>query len=58
MDFGDRRSEAESLFKEATKLSTSSFLGMRLKGEWARATPLFERAGLLYRVRGQRRSLA
>ena len=51
MDFGDRRAEAESIVKEATRLSAPSFLGMRLKGDWTQATPMFERAALLYRVR-------
>ena len=50
MDFGDRREEANALLKEATKLSNPSFLGMRLKGDWPQATPLFERAALLFRV--------
>lgn len=49
MDFGDRRAEAQSIFKEATKLSAPSFLGMRLKGDWSQATPMFERAALLFR---------
>jgi len=51
MDLGDRRSEAQALFKEANKLSNPSFMGMRLKGEWTRATPLFERAAMLFKVR-------
>lgn len=51
MDFGDRRAEAQSVLKEATKLSAPSFLGMRLKGDWSQATPMFERAALLFRVR-------
>jgi|688.fasta_scaffold1387547_1 hypothetical protein len=50
MDFGDRRAEAQSILKEATKLSAPSFLGMRLKGDWMQATPMFERAALLFRV--------
>jgi hypothetical protein len=50
MNFGDRRAEAQSIFKEATKLSAPSFLGMRLKGDWIQATPMFERAALLFRV--------
>ncbi len=53
MDFGDRRAEAQSILKEATKLSAPSFLGMRLKGDWIQATPMFERAALLFRVRFQ-----
>ncbi len=55
----DRIAEADKLCKEATKLSAPSFLSFRLKGEWERATPLWERAAMLYRVsqgnRGQRR---
>ena len=50
MDFGDRRAEAQAILKEATKLSAPSFLGMRLKGDWTQATPIFERAALLFRV--------
>jgi hypothetical protein len=50
MNFGDRRSEAQAILKEATKLSAPSFLGMRLKGDWTQATPMFERAALLFRV--------
>ena len=51
MDFGDRRGEADKLLKEANKLRNPSFLGFRVKGDWTQATPLFERAALLYRVR-------
>lgn len=48
----DRLREAEALHKEATKFMNPSFLGMRLKGDWSQATPLFERAGLLYKQAG------
>ncbi len=51
MDFSSRRGEAQSLVKEANKLANPSFLGMRLKGDWLGATPLYERAALLFRVR-------
>ena len=51
MDLGDRRDEAKALLAEATKLSSPKVLGFRLKGEWSQATPIFERAGLLFRVR-------
>lgn len=50
MDFGDRREEAQGLLKEATKLSSPKVMGIRLKGDWSQATPVFERAGLLFRV--------
>jgi len=50
MDFGDRRAEAQSIYKEAMKLSAPSFIGMRLKGDWIQSTPMFERAALLFRV--------
>lgn len=46
----DRLKEAEKLCKEATKLTTPSLLSFRLKGEWEQATPLWERAAMLYRV--------
>jgi hypothetical protein len=51
MDFSSRRGEAQSLVKEANKLANPSFLGMRMKGDWLGATPLYERAALLFRVR-------
>ena len=47
---GDRLREAEKLCKEATKLTTPSLLSFRLKGEWEQATPLWERAAMLFRV--------
>lgn len=47
--------EAEKLCKEATKLTTPSLLSFRLKGEWEQATPLLERAAMLFRVRRVRR---
>lgn len=50
MDLG-KHSEAEALFKQAVKLTTPNMLAFRIKGDWSSATPLFERAGLLYRVR-------
>lgn len=42
-------SEADKLYKEATKLTTPSLLRFRLAGEWEQATPMFERAGMLYK---------
>ncbi len=50
MDFGNRTEEAKGLLKEANKLANPSFLGLRIKGDWTQATPLYERAGLLFRV--------
>eukprot|EP00889_Picochlorum_renovo_P005816 jgi/Picre1/32846/NNA_008175.t1 len=52
MDFSSRRGEAQSLVKEANKLANPSFLGMRMKGDWLGATPLYERAALLFRQTG------
>jgi hypothetical protein len=53
MDLG-REKEAHALRKEAEKMINPSFLGLRLKGDWPQATPLFERAGLLFRVGASR----
>jgi hypothetical protein len=46
----DKRGEAEKLYKEAVKLTTPSLLSMRMRGEWERATPLFERAAMLFKA--------
>ena len=46
----DRIREAEKLWSEATKLTTPSLLSFRLKSEWEQATPLLERAGMLFKV--------
>lgn len=46
----DRRAEAEKLYKEAVKLTTPSLLSLRMRGEWERATPLLERAAMLFKV--------
>lgn len=48
----DRAREADKLYNEAVKLSTPSLLRMRLTGEWEQATPLFERAAMLYKQTG------
>jgi hypothetical protein len=48
---GNRRAEAAELYKKAMKLTQPSILSLRLQGDWPTATPLFERAGLLYKVR-------
>ena len=48
----DRLREAEKLQKEATKMTTPSLLAFRLKAEWEQATPMFERAAMLFRVSG------
>lgn len=45
---GDRLGEAERLWKEATKLTTPGLLRWSL--DWEQATPMFERAGQLFRV--------
>lgn len=47
---GDRQAEAERLWKEATKLTTPGLLRWSL--DWEQATPMFERAGQLFRVGG------
>lgn len=51
-DHRGARSEADALVKEATRLTSPSLWAMRMKGDWAQATPLFERAALLYRQVG------
>jgi hypothetical protein len=51
MDFSSRRGEAQKLLKDANKLANPSFLGMKMKGDWGSATPLYERAAILFRVR-------
>ncbi|KAL6771486.1 SNAPG1 [Auxenochlorella protothecoides x Auxenochlorella symbiontica] len=45
--------EADRLFSEGTKLINPSVLALRFKAQWSTATPLFERAGLLYRQHGE-----
>ena len=47
----DRHKEAEKLYQEAVKLTTPSLLSFRMRGEWERATPLWERAAMLFKVR-------
>lgn len=47
---GDRLAEAERLWKEATKLTTPGLLRWSL--DWEQATPMFERAGQLFRQGG------
>ena len=51
-NMASKMKEAESAYKEATKLVTPSVLSLRLKPEWEAATPLFERAAMLFKVRG------
>jgi len=51
MDFSSRRGEAQKLLRDANKLANPSFLGIRMKGDWINATPLYERAATLFRVR-------
>jgi hypothetical protein len=46
----DKRKEADKLYKEAVKLTTPSLLSFRMRGEWEQATPLLERAAMLYKV--------
>ena len=43
--------EADKLVKQANKLSSPALLTLRLKGDWEQATPLYEKAAGLYRVR-------
>ena len=47
----DRHREAEKLYQEAVKLTTPSLLSLRMRGEWERATPLWERAAMMFKVR-------
>lgn len=51
-DLGGKRSEADALLKEATRLTSPNLWAMRMKGDWAQATPLLERAALIYRQVG------
>lgn len=48
----DRHKEAEKLYQEAVKLTTPSLLSFRMRGEWERATPLWERAAMLFKQCG------
>ncbi|KAI3428586.1 hypothetical protein D9Q98_007408 [Chlorella vulgaris] len=48
----DKRKEADKLYKEAVKLTTPSLLSFRMRGEWEQATPLLERAAMLYKQCG------
>lgn len=45
--------EAEQLMKKAKKYWEPSLLEFRMKPDWETAGPLFEKAGLAYRVRGR-----
>lgn len=42
--------EADKLYKEANKLAAPSPWTLRLHSDWLGATPLFERAAMLYKV--------
>jgi tetratricopeptide (TPR) repeat protein len=52
MDFSGKRAEAQKLLKDANKLANPSFLGIKMKADWMSATPLYERAALLFRQSG------
>lgn len=43
--------DADKLMKQANKLAAPSLLAMRMRGEWEQATPLYEKAASIYRVR-------
>jgi hypothetical protein len=47
MDTSAWKKEAEKVFKEATKLSQSTFFK---RAEWERATPMYEKAAKLFQV--------
>lgn len=47
---GASKEEADKLLRDANKLVTPNMLLFKLKGDWLQATPMFERAALLYRV--------
>jgi hypothetical protein len=52
MDFSSKLVEAQKLLKEASKLSAPTFMGIRMKADWMSATPLYERAALMFRQAG------
>ena len=52
MDFSGKLAEAQRAHKEATKLSAPTFLGIRMKADWSSATPLWEKAALLFQQAG------
>lgn len=52
MDFSSKLAEAQRAHKEASKLSAPTFLGIRMKADWSSATPLWEKAALLFRQAG------
>ncbi len=52
MDFSSKLADAQRAHKEASKLSAPAFLGIRLKADWSRATPMWEKAALLFHQAG------
>jgi tetratricopeptide (TPR) repeat protein len=44
--------DAQAAQKQASKLSAPTFLGIRTKGDWPSATPLYEKAALLFQQVG------
>ena len=44
--------DAQAAQRQASKLSAPTFLGIRTKGDWPSATPLFEKAALLFQQAG------
>jgi hypothetical protein len=51
----ERLAEAQGVYKVAMKAAAPSLLALRLAGDHARATPLFERAGQMFKVRAHAR---
>lgn len=47
---GDKIVEADKLMSKANKYWGPSLLDFRLKPDWEAASPLFEKAALLYKV--------
>ena len=52
MNFNSKLEDALAARKQASKLSAPTFLGIRMKGDWPNATPLYEKAALLFQQAG------
>lgn len=52
MDFSGKLAEAQRAHKDASKLSAPTFLGIRMKADWPNATPMWEKAALLFHQAG------
>ena len=42
--------EGDKLMKQANKLSAPALLAMRMRGDWEQATPLYEKAAVLFKA--------